>query len=477
MRRAVVICSLLVLVMGGSASAGRPGVWSPVTDGTGANYDTPGILRTPDGTLHIVWARDSNTGGTSLVHTVVAPDGTVGATSPIVTGWQRVDGRPDVVVAPDGSLRVFFGGTESIDPGEQNTTLNTATSPDGATWSLNPISIATGSGQFGGEVGATVGTDGTFYQASGAWVHRGLDPNTPNFNYQTGIGTGDGYGGDLATDTSTGDVWLGWYSSGGSGTGENGGIWAQRVDEATGAPVGSPMQMPGSVTVFEGTPASINPLGRTAIAARRGGGIYIAYAAGYPALRQVRVWRVGDPTSVVVARGTNLNASVALAPTPDGRLWVVWANGTRIFASVSDASVSAWSPAESVAPPPHPSDYRAIYHLQAEARARLDILANISNGTQPTTTQFHTQMLLPPEWTAGDDTLAGTGGADLIYGGPGDDSLSGKKGADDLYGGAGNDTLNGGPGKDRLVGGKGRDLCVVTTGDKTSGCERTRRNH
>jgi Ca2+-binding RTX toxin-like protein len=86
-------------------------------------------------------------------------------------------------------------------------------------------------------------------------------------------------------------------------------------------------------------------------------------------------------------------------------------------------------------------------------------------------------MLLPPEWTAGDDNLAGTGGADLIYGGPGNDTLAGRQGADDLYGGGGNDTLNGGPGRDRLVGGKGRDLCIVTTGDRTSGCERTRRNH
>jgi Ca2+-binding RTX toxin-like protein len=436
------------------------------------------MARTPDGTLHIVWTSRPATGGEALMHTSIAPDGTVGATTPVVTGWQRVDGSPDLVVAPDGSLRAFFGGTESINPGEQNTNLNTATSPEGTAWTLTPFSIATGSGQFGGPVGATVGADGTFYEASVAYVHRGLDPNTPNFDYHAQISSNPvAYGGNLATDTATGQVWLGWYSAADA----QGGIWAQEVNQTSGAPVGTPLQMPGSVTEYQGTPYSVNPLGRTAIVARAGGGIYIAYVSGYPSLTHVRVWRVGDAASTVVARGANLNESVALAPTADGRLWVVWANagvtGTRVYASISNEAVSAWSPAESVAPPSHPSGYREIYQIQADAGARLDILANISNGATSTTTQFHTQMLVPPEWTAGDDNLAGTGGADLIYGGPGNDTLAGKKGADDLYGGGGNDTLNGGPGKDRLVGGKGRDLCIVTPGDKTSGCERTRRNH
>jgi Ca2+-binding RTX toxin-like protein len=407
----------------------------------------------------------------------------VGPAVPIVTGWNQVDGSPDIVVAPDGTLRVFFGGIETVDPGEQNTNLNTATAPsDGSAWTVNPISIARG-GLFGGDAAATVGPDGTFFQATESWVHRGLDPNTQIFDYHAQIGgTGDGYGGNLATDTETGQVYLAWYSSGGVGEdGAYGGIWTQEVNQASGAPEGEPLQMPESVTTYEGLPYSVNPLGRTAIAARPGGGVYVAYVTGYPSLTAVRVWRVGDAFSTVVARGSSLNESVALAPTADGRLWVVWAKagaaGNRIYASISNGTVSAWSPPESIAPPPHRSGYRELYHLQAEAGARLDILANVSNGTEPTTTQFHTQMVEPPAWTAGDDTLSGTGGADFIYGGPGNDNLSGKRGADDLYGGDGNDTLNGGPGKDKLVGGKGRDLCIVTTGDRTSGCERTRRNH
>lgn len=59
--------------------------------------------------------------------------------------------------------------------------------------------------------------------------------------------------------------------------------------------------------------------------------------------------------------------------------------------------------------------------------------------------------------TAGNDTLAGTGGKDVICGLDGDDVLSGLAGKDLLLGSDGNDTLNGGNGKDVLAGDSGDD--------------------
>ena len=53
---------------------------------------------------------------------------------------------------------------------------------------------------------------------------------------------------------------------------------------------------------------------------------------------------------------------------------------------------------------------------------------------------------------AGNDTLVGAGGDDILVGGAGDDSLSGGGGRDILIGGAGQDTLAGGSGEDVLVG-------------------------
>ena len=62
---------------------------------------------------------------------------------------------------------------------------------------------------------------------------------------------------------------------------------------------------------------------------------------------------------------------------------------------------------------------------------------------------------------AGNDTLTGTNGSDLLYGGSGDDRLDGRGGNDSLYGGEGNDWLTGGGGRDLLNGGLGDDLFVV----------------
>ena len=54
---------------------------------------------------------------------------------------------------------------------------------------------------------------------------------------------------------------------------------------------------------------------------------------------------------------------------------------------------------------------------------------------------------------AGDDTIDGGEGDDLIYGQDGDDSITGGAGEDTLYGNLGDDYLDGGDGDDLLVGG------------------------
>jgi Tol biopolymer transport system component len=59
--------------------------------------------------------------------------------------------------------------------------------------------------------------------------------------------------------------------------------------------------------------------------------------------------------------------------------------------------------------------------------------------------------------TAGDDTIPGTTGADVVHGLDGNDTINGGNGKDILCGGLGNDRINGGKGKDQLIGNKGKD--------------------
>ena len=64
----------------------------------------------------------------------------------------------------------------------------------------------------------------------------------------------------------------------------------------------------------------------------------------------------------------------------------------------------------------------------------------------------------------GSDVLDGNAGNDRLLGGNGTDTLNGGPGNDTLDGGNGPDTLNGGPGNDLLIGGNGPDLFVSNAG-------------
>ncbi|HYD80085.1 MAG TPA: calcium-binding protein, partial [Paucimonas sp.] len=66
--------------------------------------------------------------------------------------------------------------------------------------------------------------------------------------------------------------------------------------------------------------------------------------------------------------------------------------------------------------------------------------------------------------TAGNDTLAGFAGHDMIQGLAGADNCSGYGGNDLLHGGADADVLDGGDGNDLLIGGRGDDRLVTGTG-------------
>jgi Ca2+-binding RTX toxin-like protein len=64
----------------------------------------------------------------------------------------------------------------------------------------------------------------------------------------------------------------------------------------------------------------------------------------------------------------------------------------------------------------------------------------------------------------GNDTLNGSRGRDVLFGGNGADFINGGEDNDKLYGGNGWDTISGGLGRDKLFGGKGRDTLIDEAG-------------
>ncbi len=78
---------VVVLVVALPAAAGPPGAWTRLP-GTVINFAEPGLARTSDGVLHILYVR-KNGAKSDLVHVTVSPAANVGAE------WSRwAAGRP-----------------------------------------------------------------------------------------------------------------------------------------------------------------------------------------------------------------------------------------------------------------------------------------------------------------------------------------------------------------------------------------------
>jgi hypothetical protein len=376
--RAAGLAVLLTIFAASSASAAP---WKRVTTPDGSSTDQVAHARTADGVLHLVWSHPTGPNTEDLHHTVILRNGRLGATNPVQTGWTGFSNA--ALVLDPGGLRAFWGGFRTTDPNDPQRETNTALSADGGvSWALQPGQInPDGAQSYASNTAATVRSDGSTLQAFagtlGTWVHAGLSPATPNHDYQAPFGQ-YGYDPNLATDTGGRSV-LAWYSSAAA----RAGVLAQFV-ASDGSPSGAALTMPGTGGM------RIGMLGRTPLAAL-GPNPYIAY----PTPNQIRVWRVGAANAPAVGRVAGSGSpAVAIAPTADGRLWILWTKGfgdpdvlarrTNVGARKFGAIVSAG----------HPRDAMQAYKVDGNAvGGALDVLANFNIGTTSTAVTSHRRIL------------------------------------------------------------------------------------
>jgi hypothetical protein len=360
----LILAAALVLMAPAAADAAP---WRQVTASGGDNIDQVGLVRTSDGVLHVAWHKDGD-----LNHTAIGRNGRVGATSPIQSGWTgHMD--PALTVVP-GGIRVVWGAIRSTDTSDPNQDLNTALSTDGgASWTLTPGSIIPrGAQAYGSDAAATTLPDGTVLQAwagtLGTWVHSGLDPATPNAEYQAPLGP---YGYNPGLASGAGGAMMAWFSSGGT----RHGVVAQAVNP-DGSAAGPVTTMPGSAVMVGGS-----SLSKTAIVARAGGGFYVGYGIGYPAANRVRVWRVGAGSATQLAR-TDADSQVSLAADGKGRVWAVWSDGTfgatHVLAARSNPDATRFGAAVDAGAV---RGAHSTYSVDASATANaLDVLALFGTG-------------------------------------------------------------------------------------------------
>jgi hypothetical protein len=347
------------LVLAAAAGAGGPGAWTTLAGGqdlVGAASEI-GLARTPDGVLHVAWKQNVGASSVAIRTSAITASGSVG---PAATAVANLPLPSDpALVAADGGLRLFF----AAGAGSPVEGLATATgSASGSSWSAPARIVNAAGGE--GTPGVTTAPDGTSFQTwagSSIAVHRGLGATAPSL-LPSSPGATDAR--PNVTADATGAVWVVWCRFGGSGVQ---GSMAQRIDPATGAAAGSPLQLPGSSTQYQGKPNSTCVLDATIsrrepMAARVGGGVYAAGTSGYPRLSRVLVWRLDDGgvTRTLVAARTTRPAQLgysnpALAAAPDGRIWVAWLDkspqGTRIVARRSNRAGTLLGAAISSVPP------------------------------------------------------------------------------------------------------------------------------
>jgi hypothetical protein len=366
--RTAAALAVLVLVAAASAAAGPRGQWTRLP-GTVINFAEPGLARTQDGVLHVIYTR-RNGSKEDLIHVPVAASGRVGGDSVALGGWSAMS-HPDLLRMPDGSLRAFFGGIRSTSAGETNNAMNTATAPAAGTpWTLKPGKAAQATYAYAtGVAGAGLAKDGTPISAwsgtPGLGFHYGVDPGAPDGKIpQTGCCL---YTPEIAVDSSSGQAWVGFHSNETDGAG----LYANAI--GPGGPQGGRRLAPGSVT----NRGSIYPGNRASLTGRIGaGGVFLFFGQGYPTFKTLALWKVDTARpQIVVKADRNEHANVAAAP--DGRLWLMWEVNGTIFATRTNRTATRAGAVNALKAP----GSRTVYRLNGEGSAGpLDLIVNDGQG-------------------------------------------------------------------------------------------------
>lgn len=362
------------------------------------NFNQPGVAVGSDGSLHVVWVRNPTSSTQDVVHTPVSLAGGVGANTNVQTGWAEIWPVPDLISTATG-LQAFWGGTRSLDANETNKDLSTATAPaSGSPWTLQAGDIETGAGGAASAIGAALGAGGVPLISwesgtAGVFVHAGTDPSTTNYNVQTQLGGCCGYTPDIGYDAGSGDAWVVWASNATNHVG----LYAQRIDATTGAPIGSASRLPQSATSSGGSLQFDQQITRTPVVGDAHG-VYVAYTAGYPDTNRILLWKLtptGISTPMVVTTGSNLRTP-GVAADSTGRIWVTWSTNNAgvptVHARRSNPKVTRLGATVSVAKPPT-GDCQDLFELTpAAASSRLHIVGTFGVSCSSTLGLYYTQV-------------------------------------------------------------------------------------
>jgi hypothetical protein len=357
---------------------------------TGSITSDVDVARNADGVLNVLWGQDK-----SIFNSQLAANGqTVSGPHTVFVYQGAATGAPALLPVPGGGLRAFFTG---IDGGQSphDSLVSTATSADGVTWALQATaaSDSTPEGSVSkGSLGGTFFANGTPLSIWGdqyRGYHVGTSDQTPDVTNWGSDRTATVAGPNAATDSSTGEVAIGWDD-----------LDAGRTQVAFVQPTTNPWFPPGPTMNAPGSAGSGGG-DRLEMTGRSGGaaGIFLAYLQSND---RPAVWRIGN-SGAKVFRG-RLDAFFAgVAMGLDGRLWAFWHDGhttgqtRRVLAARSNKKATKFGQTVVVKPPQGTNDGN-VWSLEGEGTApggTLDLVALITREAAGNDAANYVTRVLP----------------------------------------------------------------------------------
>jgi hypothetical protein len=326
------------------AALAAPGDWTRLSQTTSAtSYPEVGNIDEPTAAwfgpaLQVLWPQRQSSGSQAYFTSILDANGAV--TTPareVFPAWDAVTKNP-ALIALGGQRFLSFSGLNDGRSGAQYF----ATSADGLTWSVSNGAMSETQSAY-----AAYGSDAIDNAGTPVWV--GNAGSTSGIRWH--VGTSDAnpapagsdqsytlsgccaYNAATARDAATGAVYAAFYSNS-SATSENGIQVGQILPAAAGW-----RQAPDSTTIRDGRADSSDPSQKVAMVGRPGGGVFVAYAVGYPTPKFIRVLNVVTGATLDVPRSADADA-VALSAEPDGRLWLTWEQGGKVKAVHTNAAAT-----------------------------------------------------------------------------------------------------------------------------------------
>src|SRR5262245_27244214 len=378
------VCAAVVAALAtlGTATTADAAKWREVTPNQDISaLAAPGLARTADGVLHVAWPREQGLGGT-VVHSAVSASGKSVSGPNDVFSYTGGLSHSIALIRVDEGLRAFFSGLMDVSVHPQQTGVETALSGDGgASWTASRAVVATSKAYTAG-IGAVQGPANVPLFAWGdtdpgsAGYHVGVSPATPDTHYGQTT-TCCEYAPNVAVDGLTGQEFLAYKF-----------IYPDNVSGTSVQPIGGGLVHPPGADAAE---TEIRP----ALTGRIGaGGVYLAYQRGTNQfLSRAAVWNAttGKPVDNGLFGKQKRVQAIGIASGADGRLWVFWRSGSKLFGTRSNKQATRFGALVKVATL---KGNPQLMNLAGEgSRGPLDVIAVFRKGSGDDASLWHNRLL------------------------------------------------------------------------------------